>query len=114
MKSNKNYRAVIIGLVFLKNPLEKFIFNSQIWWYMYLTPVLGRQRQAELLSSDSLIYIEFQDSQGHSEKPCLKRVEVFKTNFEKNSAVKTFTILLKFNGTHSPALICFLNTNPHI
>lgn len=83
---------------------------------MFLTPVLGRQRQP-LKFEDSLIYIEFQDSQGNSQKSCQKKKksgDVFKTNFEKNSVVKTFTILVKFNGTHSPALICFLNTNPHI
>ena len=37
-----------------------------------MIPALGRQRQADLLSSRPAWSTEFQDSQGYSEKPSLK------------------------------------------
>jgi hypothetical protein len=40
---------------------------------MPLIPVLGRQRQTDLQS-------EFQDSQGYTEKPCLKQQTNKQTN----------------------------------
>jgi hypothetical protein len=41
---------------------------------MTLIPALGRQRQADLWVWDQPgLQSEFQDSQGYTEKPCLKR-----------------------------------------
>ena len=41
---------------------------------MSLIPVLGRQEAGEVSEFEaSLVYSEFQDSQGYTEKPCLKQ-----------------------------------------
>jgi hypothetical protein len=51
---------------------------------MPLTPALGRQRQADFwVRSQPGLNSEFQDSQGYTEKPCLK-----KTNKETNKQTK--------------------------
>jgi hypothetical protein len=43
-------------------------------WHSPLIPALRRQRQANLEFEASLVYrVEFQDSQGYTEKPCLKK-----------------------------------------
>jgi hypothetical protein len=44
------------------------------WWHMPLILALGRQRQADLGVHGQLpLQSEFQDSQGYTEKPCLKK-----------------------------------------
>jgi hypothetical protein len=46
----------------------------QAWWYTPLTPALRRQRQADfLVQGQPGLQSEFQDSQGYTEKPCLKK-----------------------------------------
>jgi hypothetical protein len=43
------------------------------WWCMPLIPALGRQRQANFwVQGQPGLKSEFQDSQGYTEKPCLK------------------------------------------
>jgi hypothetical protein len=47
---------------------------SQAWWRTPLIPALGRQRQADFWVQDQPgLQNEFQDSQGYTEKPCLKK-----------------------------------------
>jgi hypothetical protein len=44
------------------------------WWCMPLIPALGRQRQADFwVRGQPGLQSEFQDSQGYTEKPCLKK-----------------------------------------
>jgi hypothetical protein len=44
------------------------------WWRMPLIPALGRQRQADFwVWGQPDLQSEFQDSQGYTEKPCLKK-----------------------------------------
>jgi hypothetical protein len=44
------------------------------WWPTPLIPALGRQRQADFwIQGQPGLQSEFQDSQGYTEKPCLKR-----------------------------------------
>ena len=53
------------------------LFKSSItraWWGTPLTPALGRQRQADFWDRGQPgRQSEFQDSQGNTEKPCLKK-----------------------------------------
>jgi hypothetical protein len=52
-----------------------------------LIPALGRQRQVELsVSGQPGLQIKFQDSQGYTEKPCLKQN---KTKQNKQTTTKT-------------------------
>jgi hypothetical protein len=55
---------------------------GQAWWRMPLIPALGRQiSEFEV----SLVYRVFQDSQGYTEKPCLKKQNKTKqTNKQTN------------------------------
>ena len=44
------------------------------WWHIPLISALGRQRQADFwVWGQSVLQSEFQDSQGYTEKPCLKK-----------------------------------------
>jgi hypothetical protein len=56
------------------------------WWRMPLIPALGRQRQRQVdfwVRGHPGLQHEFQDSQGYTEKPCLKN---------KNKQTKTTSI----------------------
>jgi hypothetical protein len=47
---------------------------SRAWWHTPLIPALGRQRQVDFWVRGQLgLQSEFQDSQGYTEKPCLKK-----------------------------------------
>jgi hypothetical protein len=49
------------------------------WWRMPLIPALGRQRQVDFWVWGQLgLQSEFQDSQGYTEKPCLKKPKINK------------------------------------
>jgi hypothetical protein len=44
-----------------------------LWWCMPLIPALGRQKQVDFwVRGEPGLQSEFQDSQGYTEKPCLK------------------------------------------
>jgi hypothetical protein len=46
----------------------------QAWWCTPLIPALGRQRQADFgVRGQPSLQSEFQDSQGYTDKPCLKK-----------------------------------------
>jgi hypothetical protein len=49
-------------------------FFARQWWHMPLIPALGSQRQADFwVWGQPGLQSEFQDSQGYTEKPCLKK-----------------------------------------
>jgi hypothetical protein len=49
------------------------------WWRTPLIPALGRQRQVDFwVWGQPGLQSEFQDSQGYTEKPCLKKTKVGK------------------------------------
>jgi hypothetical protein len=44
------------------------------WWCTPLIPALGRQKQVDFwVQGQPGLQSEFQDSQGYTEKPCLKK-----------------------------------------
>jgi hypothetical protein len=48
--------------------------GARQWWRTPLIPALGRQRQVDFrVRSQPGLQSEFQDSQGYTEKPCLKK-----------------------------------------
>jgi hypothetical protein len=50
--------------------------TSRVWWRTPLIPGLGRQRQADFrVQGYPGLQSEFQDSQGYTEKPCLKKTK---------------------------------------
>jgi hypothetical protein len=50
--------------------------ESWAWWCKLLIPALGRQRQADFrVRGQPGLQSEFQDSQGYTEKPCLKKTK---------------------------------------
>ena len=54
--------------------LLKSAIHTGQWWHLPLIPVLGRQRQEDFwVRGQPGLQSEFQDSQGYTEKPCLKK-----------------------------------------
>jgi hypothetical protein len=57
---------------------------SWVWWRTPLIPALGRQRQVDFwVRGQPGLQSEFQDSQGYTEKPCLKKTKQNKTKQNK-------------------------------
>jgi hypothetical protein len=85
---------------------------SRAWWRTPLIPALGRQRQVNFwVRGQPGLQIEFQDSQGYTEKPCLKK-QKNKTNKQTNKQTNKECLwwLLAFLGTvslHSPIMTSF-------
>jgi hypothetical protein len=60
-----------------------------VWWCTPLIPALGRQRQTDFwVQGQPGLQSEFQDSQGYTEKPCLKKKKKKKTNKNKKKKEK--------------------------
>jgi hypothetical protein len=58
------------------------------WWRMPLIPALRRQRQADFwVRGQPGLQSEFQDSQGYTEKPCLKKQNKTKQNKTKQNSI---------------------------
>jgi hypothetical protein len=54
------------------------------WWHTPLSPALGRQRQEDfLVRGQPGLQCEFQDSQGYTVKPCLKKKKKKKKKLKK-------------------------------
>jgi hypothetical protein len=50
------------------------VYFCWAWWRTPLIPPLGRQRQADFwVRGQPGLWSEFQESQGYTEKPCLKK-----------------------------------------
>jgi hypothetical protein len=65
------------------------MFYAGRWWRTPLIPALGRQRQADFwVRGQPGLQREFQDSQGYTEKPCLKKP---KTNKQTKKSTKQKT-----------------------
>jgi hypothetical protein len=65
------------------------MLRSQAWWLTPLIPALGRQRQTDFwVRGQPGLQSEFQDSQGYTEKPCLKKQNKTKQKTKKNYAQK--------------------------
>jgi hypothetical protein len=70
--------------------------SSWAWWHTPLIPALGRQRQRQRQADFSVrglpgLQSEFQDSQGHTEKPCLEnntKHNITKQNKTKQNKTK--------------------------
>jgi hypothetical protein len=68
---------------------------SRAWCCTPLIPALRRQRQADFcVRGQPGLQSEFQDSQGYTEKPCLKKPKKTKQNKKK-----TFQVLTCWNDT---------------
>ena len=72
------------------NSAIKNISAAGRWWCTPLIPALGSQRQADFwVRGQPGLQSEFQDSQGYTEKPCLKKKE-------KKRKKKDFIIIRKY------------------
>jgi hypothetical protein len=96
-KQNKNKNPTTIGArsMALSSISEALGSNSYLkkqknagqWWRTPLIPALGRQRQVDfIVQGQPGLQSEFQDSQGYTEKPCLKKK---KNNNNNNNNKKT-------------------------
>jgi hypothetical protein len=57
-----------------------------MWWCTSLIPALGSQRQADFwVRGQPGLQSEFQDSQGYTEKPCLKKQKTNNNNNNNNN-----------------------------
>ena len=66
--------------------------SSWAWWHTPLIPALGRQRQSDFwVRGQPGLQSEFQDSQGYTEKPCLKNKTKKKQNKTKTKNKQTTT-----------------------
>jgi hypothetical protein len=60
---------------------------NRAWWRTPLIPALGRQRQEDFwVQGQPGLQSEFQDSQGYTEIPCLKKIQ--KNKNEKKPQTK--------------------------
>jgi hypothetical protein len=70
------------------------------WWFTPLIPALGRQRQVDFwVRGQPDLQSEFQESQGYTEKPCLK------TNKQTNKQTNTHTHTQKIKLAIIPARV---------
>jgi hypothetical protein len=68
------------------------------WWRTPLIPALGRQRQLDFwVRSQPGLQSEFQDSQGYTEKPCLKK-QTNKQNDKNKIMLASATHLLQLSA----------------
>ena len=61
--------------------------TSQHWWLMPLIPALGRQRQVDFrVQGQPVLQSKLKDSQGDTEKSCLKKTKERKEKKRKRKA----------------------------
>ena len=84
---------------FQKNTFFKKLFMTRQWWHTPLIPALRRQRQVDLwVRGQPSLQSEFQDSQGYTEKPHLRKKT--QPNKQKQNQTTT-TAKQKANNTDS-------------
>jgi hypothetical protein len=67
----------------------------RMWWHTPLIPALGRQRQANFwVRGQPGLQSEFQDSQGYTEKTCLKKPIIIITITITTTTTTTTTIII--------------------
>jgi hypothetical protein len=72
------------NFVFIHNLEIKMLTEPGLWQHTPLIPALERQRQVDFcVQGQPGLQSEFQDSQGYTEKPCLKQ-----TNKKQNKTKK--------------------------
>jgi hypothetical protein len=80
---------------------DKTINYSRGWWLMPLIPALGRQRLVNFWVQDQPdLQSEFQDSQGCTEKPCLRKTKKTKQQ-KKTINYKIELILVSVPGCNT-------------
>jgi hypothetical protein len=78
----------------LDNGLRKGKY-SRAWWHTPLIPALGRQRQVDFwVRGQPGLQSDFQDSQGYTEKPCLKKPKKKKKKKKKKKSTHVALILI--------------------
>jgi hypothetical protein len=79
--------AVLTFLMLIRD--QKICTCSQVWWHTLLIPALRRQKQTDFwFQGQPGLQSEFQDSQGYTEKPCLKKQNKTKQNKTKQNKTK--------------------------
>jgi hypothetical protein len=70
--------------------IKNSLFPAKWWWCTPLIPALGRQRQVDFwVRGQPGLQSEFQDSQGYTEKLCVKNKQTNKqTNKQKQNKMK--------------------------
>jgi hypothetical protein len=77
-------------LTFWKCISLKLPCQASRWWHTPLIPALGRQRQVDFwVGVQPGLQSEFQDSQGYTEKPCLKKQNKQTNNYLATSLTST-------------------------
>jgi hypothetical protein len=70
--------------------------TSWVWWRTPLIPALGRQRQRQAdfwVWGQPGLQSEFQDSQGYTEKPCLKKNKKQKTKKQNKKEFRKMALV---------------------
>jgi hypothetical protein len=85
----------------LKNISNRNQDNSQAWWFDTLIPALGKQRQVDFwVQGQPDLQSEFQDSQGYTEKPCLKNKTKQNKTKQNKTNKQTNQIKVVHSGQH--------------
>jgi hypothetical protein len=86
---------ILESLLYLKTK-TKTVEAGQ-WWWTPLIPALRKQRQADFcIRGQPGLQSEFQDSQGYTEKPCLKKTKQNKTKKQSKTNKQTKNLLIVF------------------
>jgi hypothetical protein len=75
---------------------QKISLEAGQWWHRPLILALGRQRHVDfLVQGQPGLQSKFQDSQGYTEKPCLKKPKTSQTN--KNATRELINLINNFS-----------------